>query len=200
MVSHTATRISIYPPRLVRFFKSRSFVPSCLCRMAIVSRRLPQPMGKLRNSSVFYLLLLLCTCYGGAESDQYGGAENDQYGEAESGQQRRGLQGKGKGTGGFNPGGIGINPNAAPPPPSSPPPPSPLPPPQSPVQRMQLKQCVKTADGQVRSISIPVGTTLDDPRIQKRFERMFNSPMVLSGAPFRSTGEGQECVACSGGC
>ena len=67
---------------------------------------------------------------------------------------------------------------------------------------MQQRQCVATADGKIRTVSIPVGKTLDDPRLQKRFERMFNSPIVLpdSPYPFGGTDEGQECVACTGGC
>ena len=87
-----------------------------------------------------------------------------------------------------------------PPPPSPPvPPPSP-PPPAPPIQAMQQRQCVATADGKIRTVSIPEGKTLDDPRLQKRFERMFNSPIVLPDSPFGSTDEGQECVACTGGC
>ena len=65
---------------------------------------------------------------------------------------------------------------------------------------MQQRQCVATADGKIRTVSIPVGKTLDDPRLQKRFERMFNSPIVLPDSPFGGTEEGQECVACTGGC
>ena len=83
-----------------------------------------------------------------------------------------------------------------PPPPSQPPSPSPSPP----IQAMQQRQCVATADGKIRTVSIPEGKTLDDPRLQKRFERMFNSPIVLPDSPFGSTDEGQECVACTGGC
>ena len=80
-----------------------------------------------------------------------------------------------------------------------PPAPPPSTPPLTPVQKMQLKQCVTTADGQVRSVSIPVGKTLHDPRIQKRFERMFKSPMVLPGTVSTSEVD-EECVACSGRC
>ena len=128
-------------------------------------------MGKPLNSRAFSLLLLLCPCYRG-QQPCYGCVDTYDYG------------------------GNSYADDDLPEPPAPPPSTPPL----TPVQKMQLKQCVTTADGQVRSVSIPVGKTLDDPRIQKRFERMFKSPMVLSGAPFRSTGEGQECVACSGRC
>ena len=160
------------------------------------------------------MLLLLCPCYGGEERNQqrrelqYGGG-NDAYGDG--GNNYGGgddANGGGNPYGGNNFGGPGVATAASgdgggnlfadddlPEPPAPPPSPPPL----TPVQKMQLKQCVTTADGQVRSVSIPVGKTLDDPRIQKRFERMFKSPMVLPGTVSTSEVD-EECVACSGRC
>ena len=164
------------------------------------------------------MLLLLCPCYrgevsnqqrrelqyGGGGSNYGGGSNNDGGGDAYGGNYYGGGDAYGGGCnnyggnnydcgddydGGGNP--YLLNPEPPAPPPSTPP--------LTPVQKMQLKQCVTTADGQVRSVSIPVGKTLNDPRIQKRFERMFKSPMVLPGTVSTSEVE-EECVACSGRC
>ena len=134
-------------------------------------------MGTPGNRSAFFLLLLAVTWHVQPCASNY-----DLYYEADSPDP---------------PPSPDLPPSPLPSPP--PPPPSPPPLPSSPVQRMQLKQCVTTADGQVRSVSIPVGKTLDDPRIQKRFERMFKSPMVLPGTVSTSEVD-EECVACSGRC
>ena len=160
-------------------------------------------MGKPLNSRAFSLLLLLCPCYRGEVSNQqrrelqYGGDNygGDNYGGGDAyGGGCNNYGGSTYGCGGDYDGGGNpylLNPEPPAPPPSTPP--------LTPVQKMQLKQCVATADGQVRSVSIPVGKTLNDPRIQKRFERMFKSPMVLPGTVSTSEVE-EECVACSGRC
>ena len=147
------------------------------------------------------MLLLLCPCYRGEVSNQqrrelqYGGDNygGDNYGGGDAyGGGCNNYGGNNYDCGDdYDGGGNPYLPEPPAPPPSTPP--------LTPVQKMQLKQCVATADGQVRSVSIPVGKTLNDPRIQKRFERMFKSPMVLPGTVSTSEVE-EECVACSGRC
>ena len=147
------------------------------------------------------MLLLLCPCYRGEVSNQqrrelqYGGDNygGDNYGGGDAyGGGCNNYGGNNYDCGDdYDGGGNPYLPEPPAPPPSTPP--------LTPVQKMQLKQCVTTADGQVRSVSIPVGKTLNDPRIQKRFERMFKSPMVLPGTVSTSEVE-EECVACSGRC
>ena len=46
------------------------------------------------------------------------------------------------------------------------------------VAYMQPKQCVADADGKMHCLSIPIGQNLSAPRIQRRFEDMFGSPMA----------------------
>ena len=160
-------------------------------------------MGKPRRGGAFFLMLLAVVWHAQASEGDY----DDGAGDYDDG---AGDNNDGAGdysytyTEGFTYDDVEpappATPPATPPLPLSPPPIQPPPSPPPPIQVMQQRQCVATADGKIRTVSIPVGKTLDDPRLQKRLERMFNSPIVVPDSPFYNTEEGQECVACTGGC
>ena len=154
-------------------------------------------MGKPRRGGAFFLLFLAVVWHAQPSAGEYDTYEEDytyvSYGGGE-------VSYEGSYAGLTYDDVMPATPPTNPPLPLSPPPTQPPPSPPPPIQVMQQRQCVATADGKIRTVSIPEGKTLDDPRLQKRFERMFNSPIVLPDSPFGGTEEGQECVACTGGC